>query len=109
MTRIERLFPAYGIIFALVYAYVLYHDIPLVTYHPKLGTWDFGRVASKDGPAMYWYGLVLTGVVVAVPLTALLALVPEKVVDRVWSGLTWLLPLGAMASFVWLLYPYYTK
>jgi hypothetical protein len=109
MTKIERLFPIYGIIFALVYAYVLYNDMPLVTYHPKLGVWDMGRAASRDGPAMYWYGLVLTAVVVAVPLTALFALIPERITDKVWSGLVWLLPLGAMVSFVWLLFPYYTK
>jgi hypothetical protein len=109
MTKIERLFPAFGIIFAVVYAYVLYNDLPLATYHPRLGVWGWGRQASINGPAMYWYGLVLTGFVVAVPLTALLALVPEKIMDRMWSGLVWLVPLGAMASFVWLLFPYYTK
>ena len=53
MTKIERLFPIFGIIFAVVYAYVLYHDAPLATYHPMLGEWDFGRVASRKGPAMY--------------------------------------------------------
>ena len=40
MTKIERLFPIFGIIFAAAYAYVLYHDMPLVTYHPILGEWD---------------------------------------------------------------------
>jgi hypothetical protein len=109
MTKYERLFPIFGIIFAIVYAYVLYNDIPLATYHPKLGVWDFGRVPSRDGPAMYWYGLVFTAFVVSVPLTALCALIPERITDKMWSGLTWLVPLAAMASFVWLLFPYFTK
>jgi hypothetical protein len=109
MTKIGRLFPIFGIIFAVVYAYVLYHDAPLATYHPMLGEWDFGRAASRKGPAMYWYGLVLTAFVVAVPLTALCALVPQKFVDKAWSGFAWLVPLVAMFSFVWLLWPYFTK
>jgi hypothetical protein len=110
MTKIERLFPIFGIIFAAAYAYVLYHDMPLVTYHPMLGEWDIGRAASRKGPAMYWYGLVLTAFVVAVPLTALCALIPEKITDKISSSLvTWLVPLVAMFSFVWLLWPYFTK
>ena len=48
MTKIERLFPAFGIIFAVVYAYVLYNDLPLAT-HPRLGVWGWGRQASITG------------------------------------------------------------
>ena len=44
MTKIERLFPAFGIVFAVVYAYVLYNDLPLATYHPRLGVWGWGML-----------------------------------------------------------------
>ena len=59
MTKFERVFPIFGVIFAVVYTYAVYKDIALVTYHPKIGVWDIGRTASRDGPAMYWYGFVL--------------------------------------------------
>ncbi len=108
MTKVERLFPIFGVIFAIVYAYAVYKDIAIVTYHPKLGVWDVGHTPSRNGPAMYWYGFVLFAFVVAVPLAALCALIPEKTLEKAWS-LTWLVPLLAMASFVWLLLPYYTK
>jgi hypothetical protein len=109
MTKIERVFPAFGIIFAVVYAIVLYNDVPLVSYHPRLNLWAWGHAATINGPVMYWYGLVLTAFVISAPLAAVLLLVPENATQRLWNGLTWLVPLGAMVSFVWLLYPYYTK
>jgi len=108
MTKIERLFPIFGVIFAAVYAYAVFKDIALVTYHPKIGVWDLGHTPSRDGPAMYWYGFVLFAFIVAVPMTALCALIPEKMLEKAWS-LTWLVPLVVMVSFVWLLLPYYTK
>jgi hypothetical protein len=110
MTKIERLFPAFGAIFAVIYAFVLYYDSPLVSYHTKTGVWTWGKtLSSEGGPSIFWYGLVLTALLFAVPVTAAIAFIPENVSSRLWSGLTWLLPLGAMASFVWLLLPYYTK
>ena len=107
--RVERLFPAFGAIYAVVYSVVLYQDLPLVSYHPRLGIWEWGHAASINGPVMYWYGLALMSLVVSLPLTAVLFFVPDSISRRVWPGFAWLLPLGAMASFIWLLYPYYTK
>ena len=107
--RVERLFPAFGAIYAVVYAVVLYQDLPLVSYHPRLGLWEWGHAPSINGPVMYWYGLALMALVVSLPLTAILYFVPNSVVRRVWPGFAWLLPIGAMISFIWLLYPYYTK
>ena len=58
MTKFERLFPVFGAAFAVIYAVVLDYNWALFTYHPKLGIWDAGAAAPKDGPAMYWYGVV---------------------------------------------------
>ena len=73
----ERLFPAFGAIYAVVYSVVLYQDLPLVSYHPRLGIWEWGHAASINGPVMYWYGLALMSLVVSLPLTAVLFFVPE--------------------------------
>jgi hypothetical protein len=110
MTKIERLFPVFGIAFAVIYAFVLYYNWALVTYHPKLGIWELGVAPSRDGPAMYWYGFVLSSAVGALVVTAVAALIPENVRDRVsWPNLTWLVPLCSMVFFLWLLMPYFTK
>jgi hypothetical protein len=108
MTKFERVFPIFGVIFAVVYTYAVYNDIAFVTYHPKIGVWDIGRTASRDGPAMYWYGFVLAAFVVSVPLAALCTLIPEKILQKGLS-LTWMVPVVSIGSFLWLLLPYYTK
>jgi hypothetical protein len=108
--KIERLFPVFSAAFAVIYAVVLDYNWALVTYNPKPGTWDLGATAPKDGPAMYWYGVVATSFLAALVVTAIIGLViPENVRARAWSGLTWLLPVGSIAFLVWLLLPYYTK
>jgi hypothetical protein len=111
MTKLERLFPTFGAAFAVIYAVVLDFNLAAVTYVPKLGEWHVGvfQPAPGDGPPMYWYGLVLTSLIVAIVVTAAAAHIPPSVSSRTWNGLTWLLPVGSMLFLVWLLLPYYTK
>ncbi len=110
MTRIERLFPVFGIAFAVIYAFVLYNNWALATYHPRPGTWEWGVAPPKDGPAMYWYGFVLTSALGALVVTIAAALIPERLRDRMpLPTLTWLIPLCAMIFFGWVLVPYVTK
>jgi hypothetical protein len=109
MTKLERLFPFFSAAFAVIYAVVLDYNWAAITYHPKIGVWDLGTTPSRDGPAMYWYGIVLTSLVAALIATAIAALVPESVTKKIWSGFTWLLPVGSIVFLVWLLLPYYTK
>jgi hypothetical protein len=110
MTRIERLFPIFGIAFALIYAPTMNNNWALATYHPRPGVWDWGVAPATNGPAMYWYGFVFTAFLGAVVVTAIAALVPERIMARIpWPTLTWLLPLCAMAYFGWVLTPYFTK
>src|ERR1700722_12692067 len=110
MTKFEQLFPVFGATFAVIYAVVLDYNWALITYHPKLGVWEWGAAAPKGGPAMYWYGVVLTSALAALVLTAVVALIPASARARAsWSGLTWLLPLCSMVFLGWLLSGYYTK
>ena len=80
MTKLERLFPTFGAAFAVIYAVVLDFNIAAVTYVPKLGEWHVGvfQPAPGDGPPMYWYGLVLTSLIVAIVVTAAAALIPSE-------------------------------
>jgi hypothetical protein len=59
---------------------------------------------------MYWYGFVITAALGALALTAIAALVPDKLLDRVpWRSLIWLVPLGAIIYVGYVLLPYATK
>ena len=108
--KLEWLLPIFGIAFAIIYAPVMDHNWALATYHPKLGVWDWGVAPSRDGPAMYWYGFVLTSFFGALAVTVVAALLPANVTARIpWPSLTWLLPLCSMIYIFYILTPYFTK
>lgn len=111
MSRFERLFPIFGIAFALAYGPVMNNNWSLATYQPKQGIWQFGvNPGIQGGPPMYWYGFVLTSLVIALVVTAIAALIPERVYSRIpWPNLTWLLPLCSMIYIGYVLLPYFTK
>jgi hypothetical protein len=110
VTKLERLFPVFGIAFALIYAPSMNNNWALATYHPRLGIWEWGVAPPINGPAMYWYGFVFTAGLGALVVTAIAALIPERIMARVpWPILTCVAPLCAMFYFVWVLYPYFTK
>ncbi len=84
----------------------------LATYHPIQGIWQLGRAPPLGGgsPAMYWYGFVITAALGALAVTAITALVPDKLMDRMpWRSLTWLAPLCAIVYIGYVLLPYATK
>jgi hypothetical protein len=59
---------------------------------------------------MYWYGFVITSAIGAGVVTALAALIPDKLLDRVpWRSLTWLIPILSIIYIGYVLLPYATK
>jgi hypothetical protein len=112
MTKAERLAAIFAIAFAVIYAPTMDHNWTMATYHPIQGIWQFGRAPPLGGgsPAMYWYGFVITAGVAAGAVTALAALVPDKVMERVpWRTLTWVATLCSIVYIGYVLLPYATK
>jgi hypothetical protein len=112
MTKVERLAAIFGIAFAVIYAPTMDYNWTFATYHPIQGIWQMGRAPPLGGgsPAMYWYGFVITSTLAAAAVTALAALVPDKLMDRLpWRSLTWLVPIGAIIYIGYVLLPYATK
>ena len=107
----NRAFPVFAIVFAVVYVVVytlaVWKNYALFTYHPAIYEWGFGVQKAKDGPAMYWYGWLATSVIVALVAGLLASLVPAA--RRLWPGLAWLVPLGAILFFAWLLRGYFLR
>jgi len=108
---VNRAFPVFAIVFAVVYVVVytlaVWKNYALFTYHPAIYEWGFGVQKPKDGPAMYWYGWLATSVIVALVAGLLASLVPAA--RRLWPGLAWLAPLGAILFFAWLLRGYFLR
>jgi len=112
MTKTERLAAIFAIAFAIIYAPTMDYNWTAATYHPIQGIWQWGKAAPLGGgsPAMYWYGFVITSALGAGVVTALAALIPDKLLDRVpWRSLTWLIPILSIIYIGYVLLPYATK
>jgi hypothetical protein len=107
----NRAFPAFAIVFAVVYsltyALAVWKNYALFTYHPALNEFGIGVEKPKDGPAMYWYGWMATAGIVASLAGVAAALVPAA--RRLSPALAWIVPLGAMLFFAWLLRGYFLR
>ena len=79
----------------ILYLISIAWNLPLVTYHPAIGRIDLGWTPARsgEGPAMYWYGWTLTALLSTTIVSALAALLPERVTRRIPLYLVWVLPL----------------
>jgi hypothetical protein len=100
--RLARLFPVFSAAFAVIYALAFYFNLALVTYQPATAEWDIGPV-TREGPPMFWYGIVATSFIGAFVVTAFVAFLPGGQSRRLWSGLTWLLPVAALIFIAYVL------
>jgi hypothetical protein len=108
MTKVERLAAVFAIAFAVIYAPTMDYNWTLATYHPIQGIWQLGRAPPLAGgsPAMYWYGFVFTAAIGAAVVTAIAALIPDKLMERVpWRTLAWLVPIVAIIYIAYVLLP----
>lgn len=112
MTRAERLAAIFAVAFAAIYAPTMHFNWTAVTYHPIQGVWQLGKAAPLGGgsPAMYWYGFIVTAAVGAAVVTAIAAVIPDRLVARVpWRNLAWIAAIAAITYIAYDLLPYFTK
>jgi len=69
--------------YAAVYVICTEFNLPLVTYHPVIGEIDFLWTPERRGPAMYWYGWMLTSLIAASAIAAIASVTPETWLQRV--------------------------
>jgi hypothetical protein len=72
----------FGVAYAVIYVISTEINLPLVTYHPAIGEVDVLWAPEQRGPAMYWYGWMLTSLIGALALAWLASVVPEQWVQR---------------------------
>jgi len=90
---------------AAIYAACTEINLPLVTYHPVIGELDLLWTPERRGPAMYWYGWMLTSALGALVLAAIATLVPGRWLQRAVAfacvGAVAYLVLYTLALFVY--------
>jgi len=106
---IGRALPVFSIAFALIYIASVEYNLALITYHPQIGRWGVLVEAPKEGPAMYWYGWLLTSALGAGAIAALSLALPARPFDRVWSILVWVAPLAMIAVIAYILRGYFLR
>lgn len=107
--KLARFLPVFSAAAAALYVLSLYYNLALFTYHPAIHQWEWLAAKPKAGPAMYWYGWLATSAIGAAIVAALSALVPDRWQTRVWSGLTWLVPLAGMLFIAFILRGYFIR
>ncbi|HUQ73134.1 MAG TPA: hypothetical protein VM183_00305 [Burkholderiales bacterium] len=105
-------FAAFAITFALVYPIAYFicveNNFALFTYHPAINEWNVGVQKGRDGPAMYWYGWLATSGIVALAAALLATLLPDAWTRRA-SSATWIVALGVMLAFCYLLRGFFVR
>jgi hypothetical protein len=107
--NISRAFPVFAIAFAVIYIASVYFNLAVVTYHPQLVQWGPLVEAPRQGPAMYWYGWLITSTVGSAAIAALSLALPAKAVDRVCAVLVWLVPVIMIAVIMYILRNYFLR
>jgi hypothetical protein len=73
---------AFGVSYAAIYVICTEVNLPLLTYHPAIGEIDLLWQPPKRGPAMYWYGWMLTSLIGALLLAWIAIAIPEPWLQR---------------------------
>lgn len=105
-------FPVFAVTFAAVYAAVYYFAVAnnwaLFSYGPAVGEWTVLNHPASDGPTMFWYGWIATAALAGAAAGLIVCLLPP--VGRwLWSGLAWLVPVGAIVAMAHLLSGYFIR
>ena len=83
------------------YAFVLAFNFPLFSYYPLHHQFSWGRgTLLNAGPAMAWYGLMSSALIVALTVSWL---IPPRIVGKLGTAYLWSLPAAAMLVTVYLL------
>ena len=106
---IGRALPVFSIAFALIYIASVEYNLAVVTYHPQTAQWGWLVEAPREGPAMYWYGWLLTSTLGAGVLAAASLALPARPFDRIWSILVWVVPLAMIATITYILRGYFLR
>jgi hypothetical protein len=96
-----RILPIFSAAFAVIYAIAVEANLAVITYHPKTGEWGWLAQPPGDGPAMYWYGWLITALTGALAVCAVALPLTRRRPPPAWIG--WAVPLAVMIAFLYFL------
>ena len=87
----------FGAVFAPTYAALAIYDWTPFVYYPLTNELSRTALSTNSGPAMHWYGWILTSAVVAVFLSAI---IPSRWTKRAERPLAWMPALLAVTAIL---------
>jgi hypothetical protein len=106
---IARALPVFSIAFAVIYVASVEYNLAVITYHPELGQWGPLVEAPRQGPAMYWYGWLITSALGAGVVASLSLALPARGVERVSAILVWLVPIVMIGVIFYIIRGYFLR
>ena len=100
---------AFAVTYPVLYVACTYWNWALFTYHPALGVFGLGPNAPRGGPAMYWYGWMTTALIGATIVSAIWAMLAGRGAPRIPGLAAALVPVGAMAVAVALMFHFFLQ
>jgi hypothetical protein len=95
----------FGIAYAVIYVICTEVNLPLLTYHPAIGEVGILWQPPKNGPAMYWYGWMLTSALGASAVAFIAIAISEAWLQRLitfgCAGAAAYLILYTLALFIY--------
>jgi hypothetical protein len=104
-----RALPVFSIAFAIIYVASVQYNLAVVTYHPQLAQWGLLVEAPRQGPAMYWYGWLITSAVGAGVIAVLSLALPARAVERASAVLVWLVPIVMIGVIAYIIRGYFLR
>ena len=91
--------------FSISYLLADMYKLPIFSFYPATSKITLGWSASTmdDGPAMYWYGWLLSSLLVALTLSWLATLLPEKFARKIPLSIAWTVPIALVPIFLYTL------
>ncbi len=90
-----RLIPVFSIAFMLGYQIDDWLNLPLIRYYPNIGAWSWGWARIPGGHnTIGWYGWIAWGLIAGVVVTALYALIPRSITEKITWSRFWVVPIG---------------
>jgi hypothetical protein len=102
-----KTFPVFSAAFAVIYVLSVQMNWALVTYHPRLDEWELLAQPAKSGPAMYWYGWIITSVLGATGVSLAALPLAGRFAPPVWLG--WVVPFLVMIIFAYLFRSFFLR
>jgi hypothetical protein len=101
--RLRTFALVFGVTVAVLYVVCDMAALPAFTYHPATGRFDLGFAPSRrnEGPAMYWYGWIVTSVLGGAVIGLIAALLPERIAGKLPMALAWFVPMAVLPFLIY--------